>query len=361
MLRVALLHYWLTNLRGGEKVLAELAGLYPDADIFTHAYDASKMAGVFGKHKIYETFIGKLPLGRKHCQKYLPLMPLALQQLNLDAYNLIISSESGPIKGIRKPAGAKHICYCHTPMRYLWDMYDDYYHNTGFSGKIAMSLFKSYLRSYDLKSVDSVDYFIANSNFVRERIKRIYGRESVVIHPPVNTVFFQSGKYEKKDYYVYAGQLIPYKHPELAVQACRKLGRRLVVIGNGNMKEELQCIADPGITFLGRASDEDMRRCYAEAQALIFPGVEDFGIVPVEAQAAGTPVIALGKGGALETVTSNTTGLFFQECKVESLVEAILEFESRTWDSQSCRKHADQFSNSVFRHKMQEFVESVSN
>ncbi len=360
-MHTALLHYWLTNLRGGEKVLLELAELYPDADIFTHAYDASKIGEIFEKHKIYETLIGKLPLGRKHSQKYLPLMPYALKNLNLDAYELIISSESGPIKGIRKPAGAKHICYCHTPMRYLWDMYDDYYHNTGFSGKIAMSLFKSYLRSYDLKSADSVDYFIANSNFVRERIKRIYGRESVVIHPPVNTVFFQSGKYEKKDYYVYAGQLIPYKHPELAVQACRKLGRRLVVIGNGNMKEELQRIAGPGITFLGRASDEDMRRCYAEAQALIFPGVEDFGIVPVEAQAAGTPVIALGKGGALETVTSNTTGLFFQECKVESLVEAILEFESRTWDSQSCRKHADQFSNSVFRHKMQEFVESVSN
>ena len=355
-MKVALLHYWLINLRGGEKVLAELASLYPEADIFTHACDPSKIAAAFEGHRIHETFIGKLPLAKKHCQKYLPLMPLALKQLTLEGYDLIISSESGPVKGIRKPAGARHVCYCHTPMRYLWDMYDDYYKQAGVMGRAAMALFKNYLRSYDLKSADSVDDFIANSNFVRERIRRIYNRDASVIHPPVDTSFFRAGQYEKKDYYVFVGQLIPYKHPELAVHACRKLGRKLVVVGDGSMKEELQRIAGPGIIFTGRLSGEKMRRCYAEARALLFPGVEDFGIVPVEAQAAGTPVIALGRGGALETVVPGRTGLFFPECSVDSLAEAILEFEAASWESGACREQAEHFSTEIFRSRIQNFM-----
>ncbi len=355
-MKTALLHYWMTNMRGGENVLAEIAGLFPESDIFTHAYDGAKMDAVFGQHRIQETFIGKLPFAKKHCQKYLPLMPAALNRLDLNGYDLIISSESGPVKGIRKPAGAVHICYCHTPMRYLWDMYEDYYNASGPAGKLAMALFKNYLRRYDLRSADAVDHFIANSRFVAERIKRIYGRESAVIHPPVDTEFFSAGQYEKKDYYLFTGQLITYKRPDLAVAACRKLGRKLVVTGTGNMEKELRKIAGPETVFLGRVSGEQLRRCYAEARALIFPGIEDFGIVPLEAQAAGTPVIALGAGGALETVRSGETGVFFEEPTVESLTEAILRFEAGTADGAKCREQAQRFSAEVFRTKISSFI-----
>ena len=185
MEKVALLHYWLTNMRGGENVLAEFCRLFPDADIFTHAWNPEKVREPFASHRITETFIGRLPLARRKCQMYLPLMPSALARLDLSGYDLILSSESGPIKGIRKPAGARHVCYCHTPMRYIWDMYEDYYQAAGFGGRIAMRLFRDFMRRYDLRSAESVDMFLANSRFVAERIKRIYGRDSTVVYPPV--------------------------------------------------------------------------------------------------------------------------------------------------------------------------------
>ena len=348
-MKTALVHYWLTNMRGGENVLAEIASMFPDADIFTHAYAPQAMDAVFGSRRITETFIGNLPGARKNCQKYLPLMPLALSKLDLDGYDLIISSESGPAKGFRKPAGARHICYCHTPMRYLWDMYDDYYRDAGIGGKLAMRIFRDYLRRCDLRSAESVDLFLANSSFVAERIRRIYHRDSVVVHPPVDFDFFSQGRYEKKDYCLIAGQLIPYKHPELALQACRALKRKLVVVGTGSMEHSLRKIAGPEVTFLGRTSREQLRRCYADARALLFPGLEDFGIVPLEAQSAGTPVIAFGAGGALETVRPGETGLFFHRQDARSLADAILEAEKIDFDPAKCRQHAAGFAPEKFR------------
>ena len=358
-MKTALLHYWLLSMRGGENVLAEIARLYPDADIFTHAYRAETMDRVFGRHKITESFIGHFPGARKSCQKYLPFMPLALERFDLNGYDLIISSESGPAKGIRKPADAKHICYCHTPMRYVWDMYEDYYRAAGLGGKIAMKLFRKYLQKYDLRSAGSVDLFVANSRFVAERIKRIYRRDSVVVHPPVDCGFFSEGKYCKKEYYLFAGQLIPYKRPDLALEACRKLGRKLVFVGTGSMEKELKKRAGHDVEFAGRVSGEKLRQYYAEARALLFPGIEDFGIVPLEAQAAGTPVIAFGAGGALETVQANKTGLFFDRADAETLAQAILEFENRIWDDAPCRTRAAEFSPSVFREKFRDAVQSV--
>ena len=337
-MKTALLHYWLTNMRGGEKVLAALGRMFPEADIFTHAFGEGMRDEGTGTrwhgHEVRESFIASLPFGRKHPQAYLPLMPLATRALKLDDYDLIISSESGPIKDIRKPKGARHVCYCHTPMRYLWDMHDDYYRDAGLGGKFAMKLFTPYLRKEDLKSAESVDTFVANSHFVAERIKRIYGRESIVVHPPCDVEFFGVGRHEKKDYYLFAGAPVKYKRLDLAVAACKRMGRKLVAAGGGGF------------------SPEDMRRCYAEARALIFPGIEDFGIVPVEAQAAGTPVIAFGKGGALETVRDGETGLFFSEQTVESLCHAIEEFEGRTWDSENCRANAIRFSSHEFEYKL---------
>ena len=355
-MKIALLHYWMTNFRGGERVLAELAGLYPEAEIFTHAYDPEAMGGHFEGRAIHETMIAKLPFGRRHCQLYLPLMPRALRRLHLEDFDLVISSESGPAKGVRKGADAKHVCYCHTPMRYLYDLYDEYYRNASIGGKLAMKLFRRKLMEYDLKSAESVDRFVANSHFVRDRIKCVYGRDAEVVHPPVDTAFFAEGRYAKEDYYLFVGQLTAYKRPDLAAEACRKLGRRLVVVGDGGMMRELRRGAGPQAEFRGKLSGEALRSCYARARALLFPGVEDFGIVPVEAMASGTPVIALKAGGALETVRDGETGLFFPEATADSLAEAITAFEARVWDEARCRARAREFDAEVFRRKMRDVV-----
>ena len=338
-MKTALLHYWLTNMRGGEKVLAALGEMFPESVVYTHAFGKGMRDEGRGKrwrgHDVRESFIASLPLGRRKPQAYLPLMPLASRALKLDGYDLIISSESGPIKGIRKPKGARHVCYCHTPMRYLWDMHDEYYRDAGLGGKLAMKLFTPYLRKEDLRSADSVDTFVANSHFVAARIKRIYGRDSVVVHPPVDVDFFSSPfeqsnnqTIKQSPYYLFAGANVKYKRLNLAEAACAKMGRKLVVAKG--------------------VSDEELRALYAGAKALLFPGLEDFGIVPVEAQAAGTPVIAFGQGGALETVVDGETGLFFREQTVESLCNAIEEFEGRSWSSGECRANAAHFDRREF-------------
>ena len=337
-MKTALLHYWLTNRRGGEQVLSALGELLPGADVYTHAFGQKMRTpgedGMWEGHRVRESFIARLPFGRVKPQAYLPLMPAATRALNLDGYDLVVSSESGPIKGIRKPKCSRHICYCHTPMRYLWDLHDDYYRDAGPLGKLAMRLFTPRLRREDLKSAESVDEFVANSGFVAERIRRLYGRESTVVHPPVDAAFFGDCERGGGDYYLFAGAPVKYKRLDLARAACARLGRRLVVVGGGV------------------ASREDLRRAYAGARALLFPGVEDFGIVPVEAQAAGTPVIAYGVGGARETVVDGETGLFFGEQTVESLCAAIEEFEGRAWDVAACRLNASRFSREVFRARM---------
>ena len=341
-MNVALLHYWLTNVRGGEKVLSALAEMFPGADVFTHAFLPGKMQGVLDGHRVNESFVSRLPFGRRHPQAYLPLMPLASRLLKLDGYDLLISSESGPIKGVRKPSGAKHVCYCHTPMRYLWDMHDEYYRSAGIAGKVSMKLFTRYLRREDLRSAGSVDMFIANSAFVAERIRRIYAREACVVHPPVDVEFFSGGKScEKSDYYLFAGAPVKYKRLYLAREACRRMGRRLVVAGGGNV------------------TDEEMRDLYSHAKALLFPGLEDFGIVPVESQSAGTPVIAFGAGGARETVVDGETGLFFKEQTVESLCNAMEEFEGRSWSASACRDNARRFSKDRFVEGMRTALFSV--
>jgi len=337
-MRTALLHYWLTNVRGGEKVLAAIGEMLPEADIFTHVFGKGMRdegRGMRWKgHLVTESFIARLPFGRRKPQAYLPLMPMASRSLGLDGYDLIVSSESGPIKGIRKPKGARHVCYCHTPMRYLWDMHDEYYRSAGLAGKLSMKLFTSYLRREDLKSAESVDEFVANSAFVAERIKRIYGRDSVVVHPPVDVEFFSAAERTSGGYYLFVGAPVAYKRLDLARAACAKMGRELVVAGGGI------------------ATDEELRGLYAGAKALLFPGLEDFGIVPVEAQAAGCPVIAYGAGGALETVVEGRTGMFFKEQTVESLCAAIEEFESREIAAVACRENARRFAKSVFIDKM---------
>lgn len=358
-MKTALLHYWLTTLRGGENVLAELCGIFPEADIFTHAWNPRRVGEPFASHRITETLIAKLPGARERCQKYLPLMPYALRKLDLSGYDLIVSSESGPVKGVRKPAGAVHVCYCHTPMRYLWDMYSDYYAQASLPAKLAMSVFKRPLRRYDIRSAAGVDLFLANSRFVAERIRRIYGRDSVVVPPPADTEFFRAEPGEgKEDYYLFVGQLIAYKRPDLAVALAARTGRKVVIAGEGPMAAELRRISPGNVVFTGRVVREELRRLYVRARALIFPGIEDFGIVPLEAQSAGTPVIALGAGGALETVLPGKTGVFFPDATVESLAEAVEEFEQLKFAPDELRRQAEKFTPKAFRKR---FIAALRN
>ncbi|MDR0933406.1 MAG: glycosyltransferase [Victivallales bacterium] len=354
--KVALLHYWLLTMRGGERVFAELCDMFPDADVYTHACNRKRIAPAIKSHAIKESFISRLPGAKRACQCYLPLMPMAQKKWDFSEYPLIISSESGPIKGIRKPKESFHICYCHTPMRYLWDMYDGYFRKASFSGKAAMRLFRDSLRSYDLKSAETVDVFVANSRFVAERIKRIYNRDSEVIYPPVNTDFFGDAPVRERNYFLLAGQLIGYKRPELVVRAFSRLSDRLIVAGAGEELAKLQSIATNNVEFVISPDDDQLRELYAGAKALIFPGVEDFGMIPVEAQAARCPVIAFKAGGVLESVEPGQTGIFFENPTERALLEAIEEFQRQKFSEDALKKSAERFSRAKFRSEMERVI-----
>jgi glycosyltransferase involved in cell wall biosynthesis len=359
-MKVALVHYWLLNMRGGEKVLEALCELFPDADIFTHAYDPSAVSDSIRRHKIYTTFIQKLPMATRYCRNYLPLMPIALEQLDLRGYDLVISSESGPAKGVMVSPDALHICYCHTPMRYVWDMYYDYLKGARSIKRILMRPLIHYLRMWDLSTASRVDYFIANSNYVAKRILRHYRRESEVIHPPVDVgAFTVSDRHE--DFYLMVGELVPYKRFDIAVCAFTNMGKKLIIIGDGNQMKIIKKIAGPTITFLRRQPFNVMRDYYARCRALIFPCEEDFGIVPVEAMASGRPVIAFKKGGALETVVEGLTGLFFNEQSPESLIDAINRYEliESTFSPEQISLHARKFDRERFKEHIQNTIKHL--
>lgn len=349
-MKVAIVHYWLTEMRGGEKVVEALAELYPDADIFTNVHDPAAVSPAIARHRVITSFVNRLPFARRWLAQYLPLMPLALEQLDLRGYDLIISSESGPAKGIIPPLDAVHVCYCHSPMRYGWDMYQDYLAAAGVMTRFLMRPAIHYLRLWDVTSALRVDHFVANSTHTRKRIRRYYRREADVLPPPVDVEGIQPSA-EPGDFYLFVGQLTAYKRPDLAVQAMSRLGRPLVVIGRGEELARLQRLAGPGVTFLGWQPDEVVRDHYARCRALLFPGEEDFGIVPVEAMAAGRPVIAYGAGGALDTVVDGETGIHFHEATVESLEGAVLRFEEgeARFDPARIRTHAERFGAERFK------------
>lgn len=358
-MKIAIIHYWLVGMRGGEKVLESICELYPNADIFTHVIDPDKISNKLKQHKIETTFINKLPFAKRYYQKYLPLMPLALEQLDLSEYDLIISTESGPAKGVITRPDATHICYCHTPMRYAWDMYHEYLRQQNFFTRMMMRPLLHYIRLWDFQSAARVDHFIANSNYVSKRINKFYRREATVIHPPVDVDTFTPSTQAKEDYYLLLGQLVRYKKADLAVQAFTKLNKKLLVIGVGEQQKELENMAGENIEFLGWQEQSVIRHHLQHCKALIFPGVEDFGIVPLEAMACGTPVIAYGAGGALETVVDNETGLLFNEQSVSGLIAAIKRFENRAekFDSLTLQAHAQAFSSTRFKDEFLNFVD----
>jgi glycosyltransferase involved in cell wall biosynthesis len=336
-------------MRGGEKVVEALCDIFPQADIFTHVYVPDAVSETIRRHRVSTTFIGSLPFAARLYKRYLPLMPLALEQLDLRGYDLIISSESGPAKGIIPPPSALHLCYCHSPMRYLWNMFHDYRNQAGRVTKLIMPPLAHYLRLWDAASADRVDCFVANSETVAARIRRYYRREAEVIWPPVDTdAFTPVPESERGDYMLMVGELVAYKRPELAVEAFNRMRAKLVIIGGGEMLHRIRRLAGPTVTVLGPRPFEDLRHHYARCRALIFPGEEDFGIVPVEAMASGRPVIAYGRGGATETVLPNVTGLLFDEQTPEAIIDAVEQCRVIDFDPQKIAAHAGQFSRQRF-------------
>lgn len=352
--KVAIIHYWLVSWRGGEQALQALCELFPQADVYTHVLDPGILSSTLQRQRIHTTFINRLPAARRFYKHYLPLMPLALEQLDLQAYDLVISVESGPAKGVIVRPDALHICYCLSPMRYLWDKYPEYLANAGRLTRWLMPWPLHRLRQWDRLAADRVDHFIAISRFVARRIEKYYRRSAEVIHPPVATEQWRlDAPPAREPFYLVAGQLVAYKRVDLAIAACNRLQRRLIIIGEGEQQRQLQRLAGPTVTLLGRQPDAVLRDHYARCRALLFPGVEDFGLVPVEAMAAGAPVIALRAGGALETVVEGQTGWFFDQPSDAALADAMVAFEQHAApDATVLRQHAAQFATAQFKQRM---------
>lgn len=353
--KIAIVAEWLTSRGGAEEVVYELCRLFPKADIFTTVFNPSKHPELEGK-KITASFLKRIPVINKKHQLALPLLPRAISSLDLSGYDLIISSSSAFGKGIKKSKDAKHICYCHTPMRYVWEPdLDSRLIRLPFGKRIIKAL-----KKWDLSTNDSVDVFIANSQNTAKKIKKFYNRDSVVVYPPVETeqiINYKSG--DKEDYYFAISRLIPYKRIDLAIRACETLKKRLLVAGSGDELNNLKKISGEFTTFLGRVNDNKKIKLYKEAKATIFCAEEDFGIVPVESLAAGTPVIGYGKGGILEVVTSQDLGILFEEQTLKSLIKAIREFEKKKFDKKVLEESSRRFSKNNFNKSILNIIKEL--
>lgn len=368
-LKVALVHYWLVTWRGGEKVIKAILDLFPNADIYTLFLDDDLKKTHLSNYTVYPSVLNKVPLFRRHHQKIFPLYPIGIRSLQLkDKYDLIISSESGPAKGIKKPKETPHICYVHTPMRYCWGFTHEYLKALPTPVRPVANIFLALLREWDKTTIDNVDLYLANSNNVKERIRRFYNRDAHVIYPPIDSTLFKGDDLKPKgsrgQYFLSFGALVPYKKIDLLVSLFNKRKDKLIIIGDGSERKRLEEKAGPNIEFKGYVPDGELKDYIINSKALIFPGEEDFGMIPLEVMAYGVPVIAFGKGGALETVVENdnpekSTGLFFHKQSEEELAEAINRFErlETHFDPIFIREHARQFEESNFKKR---FYEEVS-
>lgn len=358
-MKIALVHDWLPFMGGAERVLSDFIELYPDAPVYTLLCNKSKMEEPIKSANIITSYLQKRGKEIDNHRKLFPFMPSAIESFDLNEFDVVLSDSSCVAKGVITNPACVHICYCHSPMRYAWEFSFENANQMVGTHKIVAKLLKYFLsamRIWDYSSAARVDYFIANSHHVAKRIKKYYKRDAVVINPPVRCSLFNISDMDG-DYFLCVSRLQEYKRVDLAIQACNELGVKLKIIGSGPDETKLKAMAGPTIEFLGRASDEVMKQCYAECRAFLFPGEEDFGITPLEAQASGRPVIAYGKGGALETVIEGTTGTFFPEQTVQSLVEAMKRFETMSFDKKVLRAHAEGFDDEVFKAKIKAFVE----
>jgi len=362
-MKVALIHDWLTGMRGGERCLEVFCEIFPQAQLYTLLHIPGSVSPLIEKMAIKTSFIQNLPFSKKGYRKYLPLFPMAIERFNLKGYDLILSCSHCVAKGIIPPPDALHISYMLTPMRYAWDMYGEYF---GENKKKIIPFFIHYLRMWDVTSSQRVDNFLCISNHVANRITKYYRREAEVIHPPVDTNRFKI-QGEKEDFFLIVASFAPYKKVGLAVTAFGQLGYPLKIIGSGPEEKRLKSMAPSNAEFLGWQPDEVVANCYSRCRALIFPGEEDFGIVPLEAMASGRPVIAYGKGGALETIVpysqknkrgKTPTGIFFYEQTVSSLVEAVKQFNKieKAFNPSAIRKYAQQWDRKIFKKKIKKSI-----
>ncbi len=357
-MQVALVHDYLNQMGGAEKVLLALHELYPQAPIYTSIYEPRRMDPRFRKMDIRTSFMQRMPLVRQHHQPFLPLYPYAFERLDLRAYDLVISDSSAFAKGVVTRPEALHICYCHTPMRWAWN-YEEYVERERLGGlaRSVLPFFVTWLRTWDYATAARVDYFVANSPSVAARIAKYYRRDCVEIPPPVDTSQYHLSN-ELDDAFLIVSRLVPYKRIDLAVRAFTMLGLPLHIIGSGRDEHRLRRMAGRNVKFLGRLADEQVRYHLARCRAFIFPGDEDFGLTPVEAQASGRPVIAYGAGGALASVVEGATGEFFYEQTPEALAEVVSHFQYERYDALAIRRHAEEFDTQVFLRRFSQFVES---
>jgi glycosyltransferase involved in cell wall biosynthesis len=357
-LRVALIHDWLTGMRGGEKVLAEIASIFPNAPIFTLLHIPGSISKELESHQIYESFIARMPFAKSKFRNYLSFFPAAIESFDLRTYNVIISSSHCVAKGAIPSTDALHLCYIHTPMRYAYDMFHEYFppSKTGKFKRFIINREMTKIRTWDNASNGRVDAFAANSKFVAKRVERYYNRNAEIVHPPVNTDFYTSGDGKKDDHYLIVSALEPYKRIDIAIEAFKKSGRKLTIVGDGSLYKTLKKGSARNISFEGKIPDNDVRANYRTARGFIFPGLEDFGITPVEAQSCGTPVIAFGAGGALETVIEGKTGVFFKEQNPDALNGAIDKAEKIHFNKTEMRRNSVKFSRDAFRKNFISFM-----
>jgi glycosyltransferase involved in cell wall biosynthesis len=373
-IRVAIVHHWFVSLAGGERVVDTIASMFPHADVFTLFLDQRKVPFGLRKHKITTSFLDKIPAARRAHRYFLPFYPLAVEMLDLSGYDLIITSDSGPMKGVITDPHSMHICYCYSPMRYVWDAHSAYLRGMSPLIRTAFRPVSHYVRNWDYSAAQRVDRFIAISRYVAGRIRKYYRRDSTVIYAPVDTSRgFIADKHE--GYYLTVGRLVPYKRTDILIDACCRLGRKLVIVGDGPEMKRLKQKAAKNIEFLGEVDDSQLSDIYARCRAFLFAADEDFGLVPLEAHSYGRPVIAFGKGGALETVVGSytparhqkqgeelaITGVFFTEQTGDSLADAILAFESaeEVFVPERIQLHARKFDKSIFLGRMRDYLNDV--
>ena len=358
-MRVALVHDWLTGMRGGEKVLEVLCELHREADIFTLFHRRGTVSATIERHPIRTSLVQRLPFAASQYRRYLPLFPFAIEQFDLDAYDLVISSSHCAAKSVIPPGRAPHLCYCFSPMRYGWDQFDAYF-GPARVGRAASRWFyrplMARLARWDAATSARVDRFVAISRYVAARIGRYYNREASIVYPPVDTVFYRPAAVSPESHFLIVSALVPYKRIDLAIEACRLAGARLRIVGDGPERARLERQAAGAAEFTGALSDEQIRDEYRRALAVILPGEEDFGIVPVEAQACGRPVVAFGRGGALETMIEGETGVLFDEPTPASLAAALDRVAALRVDAARLRAHAEQFSRERHAQHMRDVI-----
>jgi glycosyltransferase involved in cell wall biosynthesis len=354
--KVAITTDWLNSFGGAERVLIQLHTMFPEAPIYTTVYDPAGLPSFMHGWDIRPSFLQRVPLAKRRHQMFLPLMPMAFEQFDLSEYDLVITTNSACAKGVITRPDAVNLCYCYTPCRYIWDLYHQY--TSEHRARPLIAPVAHWLRMWDRLAADRVDHFVAISHEVAGRIRKHYRRDAEIIYPPVDTESIVPNGREHEDFYLVVSRLVPYKRVDLAIEACNRLGRRLLIVGDGSERKKLQALAGPTIEFLGRRSDAEIADLYARCRALLFPGLEDFGITPVEAQAAGRPVVAFGRGGVLETVVDGRTGVLFEEQTIEAVTGAVMKLERERFDPQVCRANAERFDSSAFRRRIGEAIEA---